>query len=262
MADETQRFRQKLEALLKKGQAEGKRLSTGEIRQSLKDEGLDEEKMQAVFRYLSLSLDLYDEDLGIESGRETEDQGLVKSLRLYLEELNQIAPLPEKEEFTLFQKSAAGDAAARNRLAECYLPAVSDLAAEMEKTLQEEDRITTEDLVGEANLGLFQALHKLKKEDSLSAFRAFLLNAVTEHLEAAVQEALSLSRSDEKVLTRLNRLASAAHDLEEELDRKPSLEELSAQLELPMEEIQDLLRVGGEKLSVEDLSQFGSYPEA
>ena len=242
MADETQRFRQKLEALLKKGQAEGKRLSTGEIRQSLKDEGLDEEKMQAVFQ--------------------TEDQGLVKSLRLYLEELNQIAPLPEKEEFTLFQKSAAGDAAARNRLAECYLPAVSDLAAEMEKTLQEEDRITTEDLVGEANLGLFQALHKLKKEDSLSAFRAFLLNAVTEHLEAAVQEALSLSRSDEKVLTRLNRLASAAHDLEEELDRKPSLEELSAQLELPMEEIQDLLRVGGEKLSVEDLSQFGSYPEA
>jgi hypothetical protein len=89
MADETQRFRQKLEALLKKGQAEGKRLSTGEVRQSLKDEGLDEEKMQAVFRYLSLSLDLYDEDLGIESGRETEDQGLVKSLRLYLEELNQ-----------------------------------------------------------------------------------------------------------------------------------------------------------------------------
>ncbi|MBR1901309.1 MAG: hypothetical protein IJ820_09665, partial [Lachnospiraceae bacterium] len=43
------------------------------------------------------------------------------------------------------------------------------------------------------------------------------------------------------------------HELEEQLEHKPSIEELSAYLDLTTQEIRDLLRVGGEKLTIEDI---------
>lgn len=72
-------------------------------------------------------------------------------------------------------------------------------------------------------------------------------------MEKMVEDAKSVEKTDKRVLNRMNQLADAAHDLEAELDRKPSLEELSAYLDLPAEEIKDLLRVGGENLKVHNL---------
>ena len=96
-------------------------------------------------------------------------------------------------------------------------------------------------------------MNELEREESLAAYRVRLLNRVTTYLEERVREMEEELRGESKVVSRMNRLAQSVHELEEQLEHKPSIEELSAYLDLTTQEIRDLLRVGGEKLTIEDI---------
>lgn len=266
--DAAKEFRQKLAKLADRAKKQDMRLSVQQIREEMKDEGLDEQKLQYVYSYFDMmSVEVYDEDLqnaDDDEDRELKSEGI---LGQYVAELSRLPAMDEVEELTLFHMAAEGHREAKQKLASRYLTAVFDLAGEIEQREKEEKKkrpgdpantgfsggFTREDLVQEGNMGLLLALEKMERQDSLAAYRALLLNSVTAYLEGVVEEEKKIRKSDTRVLNRMNQLAHAAHDLEEELDRKPSLEELSAYLDLPAEEIQDLLRMGGEKMNVDSL---------
>ena len=90
------------------------------------------------------------------------------------------------------------------------------------------------------------AMDRLGREESLAAYRVKLLNSVTDYLEEWIRGEEDALRSDRRIVRNMNQLADAARELEGENGEKPSAEELSAYLELPLERILDLLRVGGE----------------
>jgi RNA polymerase primary sigma factor len=172
------------------------------------------------------------------------------ALETYLEELESITDLPRDLELKLFHMAADGDKEAGGTLVSRYLNTACDLAGEFEgKGL----KVETEDLIQEANLGLLMAVNELEREESLAAYRVRLLNRVTTYLEERVREMEEELRGESKVVSRMNRLAQSVHELEEQLEHKPSIEELSAYLDLTTQEIRDLLRVGGEKLTIEDI---------
>ena len=125
-----------------------------------------------------------------------------------------------------------------------------DLAGEFDRR---ESRIDAEDLIQEANIGLLLAMENLEREESLAAYRVKLLNRTAEYLEDSVRQMEEELRGEAKVLSRMNRLAETVHELEEQLEHKPSIEEVSAYLDLTTEEIRDMLRVGGENLTIEDI---------
>jgi RNA polymerase primary sigma factor len=87
------------------------------------------------------------------------------------------------------------------------------------------------------------AMTEIRPQKSLALYRVWLLNYVTAFLEERVQNLEELMNADERIVNRMNRLADTIRELEEELGHKPSVEELSAFLELPTEEIRNLLRV-------------------
>lgn len=266
--DEVKGFREHLEQLTTEAKEQGNRISVQTIRRKLKDIGLDGKKMQMVYDYLDMmSIEVYDEDMPDKASGSGDGQ--VRSLEHYLDDLSKLPPMDEVEELTLFHMAAEGHKEARAKLTERYLQTVVDLAGEIEaretgkdqenKTpagvvrLDLDGEFTAEDLVQEGNVGLILALEHMERQDSLAAYRAILLNQVTKYMEETVENLKSAEKSDRRVLNRMNQLADAAHDLEQELDRKPSLEELSAYLDLPAEEIRDLLRVGGENMKVDSL---------
>ena len=109
-----------------------------------------------------------------------------------------------------------------------------------------------EDLVQEANTGLVIGVQALEREKTLSAYRARLLNSVTSYLEESVRELEEMLTSDKRLVNRMNQLADLIRELTAQLGRKPSIDELSAFLEIPVEDIRDLLRIGGEDLMVSD----------
>lgn len=255
--DEVKGFQKELEELTLWAKENGKHVSIQQIRSRLKDSHLGENQIQMVADYLDAGgIEVYDEDL---QEAAPEEKGHIRSLEKYLQELDEIGQFAEGEEIALFDRAAEGEAEAKALLTEKYLQTVCDLAGEIESREKERGKLdltkgfTEEDLVQEGNIGLLLAVEHIRKEESLAAYRVKLLNEVTDYLEKAVQAQMGLERSDEKVLTRMNRLADAVRDLEAELERRPSLEEVSAYLDIPAEEIQDMLRVGGQNLNIDQL---------
>lgn len=247
MADAAGRFREKLEALCALGRRSGMRLSVQQIQEALEEEHLSFSHLQMVYTYLDqMAIEIYDPEIGDVPSSEPARR---RSLEVYLEELDRYAALPEDAERMLFEKAAEGDREAGAALIERYLTTVCDLAAEYEKV---HPGVETEDIVQEANTGLVLGVGALEKEESLAAYRARLLNYVTSYLEESVKNLEEMMKSDSRVVNRMNKLADTIRELEEELGHKPSIDELSVFLELPAEDIRDLLRVGGDGLKISE----------
>ncbi len=239
MADETERFRGKLDRLCALGRRSGMRLDVQEILDVLEEEHLSADQLQLVYTYLDqMGIVIYDSEMedALSSGYRR------RSLEVYLEELDRIAALPEDAEYLLFERAAGGDREASNTLIERYLSTVCDLASEYEAA---HPMVESEDLIQEANTGLVLAVVALEKESTLAAYRVKLLNSVSAFMEERVKELEEMISSDTRVVNRMNKLADTIRELENEIGHKPSVEELSAFLELPAEEIENLLKVAG-----------------
>ena len=61
--------------------------------------------------------------------------------------------------------------------------------------------------------------------------------------------------------SRVNYLNEAIKNLEEDLEHKVSIEELSAYLEMSEEEIQDILRMAGDEIEIEDPHHHHTHHE-
>ena len=239
MADETERFRGKLDRLCALGRRSGMRLDVQEILDVLEEEHLSADQLQLVYTYLDqMGIVIYDSEMedALSSGYRR------RSLEVYLEELDRIAALPEDAEYLLFERAAGGDREASNTLIERYLSTVCDLASEYEAA---HPMVESEDLIQEANTGLVLAVVALEKESTLAAYRVKLLNSVSAFMEERVKELEEMISSDTRGVNRMNKLADTIRELENEIGHKPSVEELSAFLELPAEEIENLLKVAG-----------------
>ncbi|MDD2958998.1 MAG: sigma factor [Lachnospiraceae bacterium] len=169
-----------------------------------------------------------------------------RSIELYLEELKQLKGRDHREELQLFTAAAGGDAQARSSLVEAYLPMVCQLAGDFEG-----EEYLVEDLIQEGNIGLLMALDGLEYHDSLAAYQAELMNAVNHAMEEAIQEQRNSRDAGKGIASRVNHLNQAIQNLEEELDHKVSVDELSAYLEMSVEEITDILRMAGGEIKVE-----------
>ena len=175
-----------------------------------------------------------------------EEEVPLRSMEIYLDEISQLEQLDTARELELFHLAADGDAAARSRLVERYLPLVCELASEYEG-----NDYPTEDLIQEGNVGLLLALEQVERQESLAAYQARLMNEVNQYMQDALQDQKDLREMDNGVARRVNHLNEAIRNLEEDLEHRVSVEELSAYLEMPAEEIRDILKMAGDELKVD-----------
>lgn len=256
-------FREMLSEVKALADRKGNRLTVQEIDEFFANTHLEKEQLELVYEYLKSQMiqvvgyekenkkasailkgaEIQEE----ETGSEEEDKDRWGGMELYLEELEQIEILDAKEEFALFQKTIAGDASAKKHLIELYLPMVCELAVDFDG---EEELV--EDLIQEGNMGLMLAVEKLEDSDSLAAFRAQLMNRVNQYMQEVLKEQKEFCEMGRGIARRVNHLSEAIRNLEEDLEHKVSVEELSAYLEMPVEEIRDILKMAGDELEVED----------
>jgi RNA polymerase primary sigma factor len=95
------------------------------------------------------------------------------------------------------------------------------------------------------------ALAELTPQESLAAYRRIVLSAVGAAMEAAAGEQRELEAKGQGLVKKVAGLDRAARELEKDLGRKVSAEELSAYLEMPLDEIRDILRMAGDQLGLE-----------
>src|SRR5210317_2303328 len=143
------------------------------------------------------------------------------SLDKYLQEIGKVDLITAEEEVELAQRIKAGDQIALEKLTKANLRFVVSVAKQYQN-----QGLTLPDLINEGNLGLIKAA---KKFDETRGFK-FISYAVWWIKQSIMQAIADQSRMVRLPLNRvgaLTKISKAASMLEQELERKPSVEEIA-----------------------------------
>ena len=163
----------------------------------------------------------------------------LRALQQYLDELPETETPSEEETAELYRKAAEGDSLAKSMLVQLWLPKVIETAKEMHTR-----DFFLMDLVQEGNVGLLVALESVvKAETAEQAIDA----AVRETISDFMEEHRVQKHKDNTVVNKVNRLKDAIEELSDGDDMDFSVAELSAYLDMSVEEIEDILRIAGEE---------------
>lgn len=175
-----------------------------------------------------------------------EEEASDSYVSMYLEDIRGVRPAREGEEQELYAKAAQGDALAKGRLIELNLQTVYEISGEFIGGV-----LPQGDLIQEGNIALMMAVDALKPQESLENFREAIRSAVREAMREALTEQEDLKDMDEEIAQRVNFISEAIQNLVEDLGHEVSVEELSAYLEMPSEEIRDIIRMAGDEIEIE-----------
>ena len=208
---------------------------------------LSEEQIEEVFPALtqeqrSLLLDFFKENhIGI--GEALPDEELLdgeeesRFLQMYLDDLEEVELIDNDMKRVLIMNALNGDTAAKERLTNCYLRNVVDIAK-----LYTNQGVGLADLIGEGNVALSLAMAALdsieKPEDCDEMVSRSIMNAME---EAIGQENDQLEALQEMVEI-VGKVLEKAKPLSTELRRKISIPELLGEGELTEDLIRDALR--------------------
>lgn len=245
-------FREMLSELKKIADEQGNQITKEEVSNFFSKGTLTEEQIELVCEYLTSqkikvlgysAKEVAKEEEKTEILTEESMEERPDFLEMYLEELADIEKISQQEEEKLFLEAVNGDSLAKSKLASQYLETVYELARTYIAS-----ELPMEDLIQEGNIGLLLALENLESKADLEEYRQTLFSGIQKAMEEAAECSRDEKDLDEEIVGRVNHLNEAILNLEEDLGHKVSMSELSAYLEMPMEEIQDLLRMAGDEM--------------
>lgn len=166
------------------------------------------------------------------------------SLGAYIREIAKFQPLSTEDEKALGKRIQNGDEEALNKLVEANLRFVVSYAKRYRGL-----GLSFLDLVHEGNLGLIEAAKRYDPERNVR-FISYAVWWVRQAIFHALAEHGRLFRLPEKVSGQVSRVGSVRDRLAAELERQPTNEEVAKEAELSEEEVENLLRIAGEGLSL------------
>ncbi len=170
----------------------------------------------------------------------------VRSLDLYLHEINKTPLLTREQERDLARRIHAGDKKALDALVKANLRFVVSIAKQYSN-----QGLSLEDLINEGNLGLIKAAHRFDEERGFK----FISYAVWWIRQAMLQALAEHSRIVRLPLNRagtLYRIGKVSRQLDQELGRAPSAEEIAKRLNISTEEVEDTMVIANTHVSLDD----------
>jgi RNA polymerase primary sigma factor len=172
------------------------------------------------------------------------DPGL-DSLRLYLRSIGRVALLNAEEEVALAKRIERGDMAAKQHMVEANLRLVVSIAKGYVGR-----GLTLLDLIQEGSLGLIRAVEKFDYRRGYK-FSTYATWWIRQAVTRSLADKGRTIRIPVHMVERLNRLIHAERRLIQELGREPRVEELAAELECPVSEVRDVMRMAQQPISLE-----------
>lgn len=239
------------EKLSKLGGVAGKkqnRLTVEEVKDFFAGMELTEEQYELIFAYLASSQVTVEGYVPAENSEEEGPKPVPLTaeeenfLRSYRRDLEQLEPLEEAEILELCrQVEETGDEFAKARLTEQLLPEVLKLADGFRGR-----EIQLGDLVQEGNIGLMLGMETLGMRGPECSPLEYLQKEICHAMAQALEDNRSEKEAGKLLAGRLNNLRDEIKKLTDELEREISVEELAVYLDMPAEEIVDLLKLAGE----------------
>ena len=221
-----------------------------------------------------LELDVSD-DLGMDMDEvpDGDDEELVDPLelaaeynlddpvRMYLKEIGQVKLLTADEEIELAKRVSEGDKAAKDRLTEANLRLVVSIAKKYSGR-----GLHILDLIQEGNTGLIRAVDKFDYTKG-NKFSTYATWWIRQAITRAIADQARTIRVPVHMVEVINKATRCNRKLVQELGREPTLEEIAADLNLPIEKIIEANRTAADTLSLdmpvgdEEDTTIGSFVE-
>ena len=158
---------------------------------------------------------------------------------VYLGELSGIEDCSVEENARLLAEIRAGSREARNRLIEGNLKRAMFFVQDYVN-----QGVPVSDLIQEASLELML----LADEGFEDAFEGLLESRIRVRMEEVIREQKADTDTKEEVLARVNVLQEVSKRMAEELGREASLGELSEWMQLPQDEVRDIMKMSMDAL--------------
>ena len=161
--------------------------------------------------------------------------------QIYMEELIVIKDLEDDEIDALFIKKNNGDPAARERLIEGNLKKVLFYVKDFVN-----QGVPMSDLIQEASVELMMLVDEAENR----GFLELLESRVCHRLQEVVEEQKADTDFNEEYAERVNVLEEVASKLAEELGHQATEEEIANRMNLPLDEVKDLMKVSMDALGI------------
>lgn len=167
------------------------------------------------------------------------------SLDKYLLEIGREELITVEEEVELTQAIKRGDHSALEKLTRANLRFVVSVAKQYQN-----QGLTLPDLINEGNLGLIRAAEKFDETRGFK-FISYAVWWIRQSILQAIAEQSRIVRLPLNQVSSLNRINKILSKFEQENERRPSEEELSVELRMPVDKVSDSLRASGRPVSVD-----------
>ena len=277
-----------LQALIVQGKKDGM-IKAADLNTLLEKMDLSPEKIEEIYdrfeamniQIMAAELELGDDiDLPLDDGLDVdidlanlEEEDLVDPVdlaaeynlddpvRMYLKEIGQIKLLSAEEEVELAKRVAAGDQTAKNKLTEANLRLVVSIAKKYSGR-----GLHILDLIQEGNTGLIRAVDKFDwtKGNKFSTYATWWIRQA---ITRAIADQARTIRVPVHMVEVINKATRCNRKLVQELGREPTVEEIAAELNLPVEKIIEANRTAADTLSLdtpvgdEEDTSIGSFVE-
>ena len=182
-------------------------------------------------------------------------------VRMYLKEIGQIKLLSAEEDVELAKRVTEGDQEAKNKLTEANLRLVVSIAKKYSGR-----GLHILDLIQEGNTGLIRAVDKFDwtKGNKFSTYATWWIRQA---ITRAIADQARTIRVPVHMVEVINKATRCNRKLVQELGREPTVEEIAAELNLPVEKIIEANRTAADTLSLdtpvgdEEDTSIGSFVE-
>ncbi len=169
-----------------------------------------------------------------------------EALKQYLKEINKIPPLTPDEEKELARRIQKGDKEALKRLVEANLKFVVSIAKRYRGR-----GVPFMDLINEGNLGLIEAAKRFDPDKNVK-FITYAVWWIKQAIISALAEQSGIFKVSYKTLNMMNNIGRKFNELQKELNRDPTSQELAEAMDMDELALTSILTTYGEHRSLDD----------
>jgi len=159
------------------------------------------------------------------------------SVRLYLREIGKIPLLSAEEEMDLALRIVEGDKKAKDKMAEANMRLVVSIAKRYSGR-----GLDFLDLIQEGNTGLLRAVEKFDPDKGFK-FSTYATWWIRQAITRAIADQARTIRIPVHMVETINKLLRTQRRMTQELNREPTIEELSKELDMEPEKIEYVIKI-------------------
>lgn len=235
--DDKKYFIDQMDKLLKYGRENSNCVTENDVKEYFKEISLSDEQLQLVYNFLYDSKIGLNEPFDVEETLEDEDKDF---LQMYIDELELIEKVSEKEKYAMLDSYLSGETKLKDRIIECYLSDVVETSK-----LYAGGGVPIEDLIGEGNVALSVSVSDLAPDSSAKEADAFITDCIMSAMEELLYEDNGERQKADTWAEDANEVLEKAKELAQTLGRNVKIEELCRFGDFEEDFVKEVLNITG-----------------